>query len=116
MKASVQYGDFKGTSAADISDHEDLEAAARRFGIDTSRYEPLGVRFYSGYKDFFSGSILALDRSQSTESEPYIVEIILDVSRDEFFDMFKRFDVVLLRRFTDYSESEVKDTIHLEDR
>ncbi len=113
MKASVQYGDFKGTSAADISDHENLEAVLGRLGVDTARYKPVGVRFYSGYKDFFSGSIIALDQNQSSDKEPYLIEINLQFSRDDFFDMFKRLDVVLLSRFTEYDDAELKDTIHL---
>ena len=114
MKASVQYGDFKGTSAADISDHENLEAAAERIGIDTTRYKPIGVSFYSGYENFFSCSVLVLDQTKSTEAEPHIMEISTELSRDDFFAMFKRFKVVLLRRFTNYKEAEVKDVIHLE--
>lgn len=115
MKASVQYGDYKGTAAADISDHESLEAAAERFGIDTSRFDPIGVSFYSGYEDFFSGSILALDKNNSAENDPYIVQIGFDVSREEFFGMFKRFNVVLESRFTDYEDVDVRDSIRLED-
>ena len=52
MKASVQYGDFKGTSAADISDHEDLEAVAEWFGVDTSRYKPVGDRSFPVTRTF----------------------------------------------------------------
>lgn len=113
MKASVQYGDFKGTSAADISDHESLEAVLDRLGADTARYKPVGARFYSGYEDFFSGSIIALDQNQSSEGEPYLVEINLEFSKDDFFEMFKRMDVVLLSRFTEYGDVEARDTINL---
>ena len=116
MKASVQYGDFKGTSAADISDHESLEEVAERIGIDLSRYEPVGVNFYFGYSDFFSASFIARDKEKSTDDDPYMVKINHDLSRDEFFDMFKRLDVVLYSRFTDHDEGEVRDTVNLEDQ
>lgn len=115
MKASVQYGDFKGTSAADISDHESLEAAAKRIGIDTSRYKPIGISFYSGYSTFFSAQVLALDLNRSSEDEPYIVEIRTELSREDFFRMFKRLNVVMLTRFANYEGSEVNDSLTLED-
>lgn len=115
MKASVQYCDFKGTSAADISDHENLEKILNRIGIDTDKYEPIGAKFYFGYSDFFSGQIIALDKSKSSENEPYAVEIELGFNRDEFFDMFKRLNVVLVSRFSKHDEFSIKDTIHLDE-
>lgn len=115
MKASVQYGDFKGTSAADISDHEDLEAVLQRLNVDTDQYEPVGASFYFGYSDFFSGYIIARDNTKSTEKEPYLVQIDLGFDRDEFFDMFKRLDVVFESRFEDFVNVDVKDTIHLDE-
>lgn len=113
MKASVQYGDFNGTSAADISDHENLEEVLKRLNIDTDQYKPVGARFYFGYSDFFSGHIIARDNSRSTENEPYLVQFELGFDRDEFFDMFKRLDVVFESRFEDFRNFEVNDTIHL---
>ncbi len=115
MKASVQYGDFKGTSAADISDHVNLEKVINRLGIDTDKYEPIGAKFFFGYSDIFSGQIIALDRSKSSENEPYIVEIELGFNRDEFFDLFKRLNVVLISRLSKHDEFSIKETIHFDE-
>lgn len=61
MKASVQYNDFIGTSAADISDHTNLNEFLASRGVDTDRYNAIGASFYVGYSDFFSASIICID-------------------------------------------------------
>jgi hypothetical protein len=115
MKASVQYDDFRGTSAADISDQESLSAAAKRLGIDTSRYRPVGVEFYSRYHDEFGGFILALDQDQSSEGRPHVVEIKLGVTRADFFSMFKRINVILVSASEYLGEAEIMETVYLND-
>ena len=45
MKASTQYNDFVGTTAADISDHSNLTDFLNGRGVDTERYEPIGASF-----------------------------------------------------------------------
>lgn len=116
MKASVKFGDLKGTSAADLSDHEDLEAVLQRLSVNTDQYEPVGASFYFGYSDNFSGYIIARDNSKSSDNEPYLVQINLGFDRDEFFDMFKRLNVVFESRFEDFEKVDVRDTIHLNDK
>lgn len=69
MKASVQYNDFIGTSAADISDHTDLNKFLSSRGVDTDRYDAIGASFYVCYSDFFSASVICIDQEQSTSDK-----------------------------------------------
>lgn len=118
MKATVQYNDFIGTAAADISDHTDLNKFLASRGIEIDRYEAIGASFYSGYSDFFSASIICIDRQQSTESNKFISKISFEdeLDRDEFFNLFKRFNVVISTKNGNYSELEVKDEITFDER
>lgn len=45
MKAYVQYNDFLGTAAADISDYTTLEKYLNGINVDTNRYHPIGLNF-----------------------------------------------------------------------
>ena len=118
MKATVQYNDFIGTAAADISDHTDLNKFLASRSIDTDRYEAIGASFYSGYSDFFSASIVCIDRQQSTESNKFITKISFEdeFDREEFFDLFKRFNVVISTKHGNYNELEVREEITFDDR
>jgi hypothetical protein len=118
MKVTVQYNDFIGTAAADISDHTDLNKFLASRGIDTDRYEAIGASFYYGYSDFFSASIICIDRQQSTKSNKFITKISFEdeFDREEFFDLFKRFNVVISTKHGNYSELEVKEEITFDDR
>ena len=53
MKAYVQYNDFLGTAAADISDYTTLEKYLNGINVDTNRYHPIGAKFYTSYGDYF---------------------------------------------------------------
>jgi hypothetical protein len=48
LKASVHYGDYKGTAAADHHDQRNLDDLARENGIDSERYFVFGVEFNIG--------------------------------------------------------------------
>lgn len=108
MKADVSYNDFRGTSAADISDHTDLNEFLRSRGVDTDRYQAIGASFYAGYEDFFSASILCLDKEKSTPQKPHTVKLGFekDIKRKEFFGLFKRMSVVLLLDGEDYGQGQ----------
>ena len=118
MKASVQYNDFIGTSAADISDHTNLNEFLAIRGVDTNRYDAIGASFYAGYSDFFSASIICIDKEQSTEEKKHIVKIGFEAEfdKDEFFDLFKRFDVVISKKYDGYQEQEIDEEITVDDR
>ena len=101
MKENTQYNDFIGTSAADISDHTNLEKFLESRGVDTNRYNAIGASFYHGYSDFFTMSIVCVDNELSTGSKPYIVHLSFekDVTHNEFFDLFKRFTFILTKKY-----------------
>jgi hypothetical protein len=118
MKAKVQYNDFIGTSAADISDHTSLDDFLNERGVDTNRYNAIGADFYSGYSDYFSGSIICVDKKLSTNEKKYLVSIGFEneLSKDEFFDLFKRFNVTILQRFGGYENLEIDKELTFDDR
>jgi uncharacterized protein YjbK len=106
MKADVSYNDFRGTAAADISDHTDLTEFLTEQGVDTKRYKPIGVSFYAGYEDFFSVGFLCRDAERSTDDKDYIVKMGFenDLSKDDFFALFKRFNVVVMFKHDNYGQ------------
>ncbi|MEA4975765.1 MAG: hypothetical protein VB046_08530 [Paludibacter sp.] len=118
MKANTQYNDFIGTSAADISDHTDLRKFISSRGIDTEKYEPIGASFYHGYSDFFTASIICIDNEQSTKDKPYIVSLSFEeeFTHEEFFNLFKRFDVVVSRKHDGFQDYEINEEITIDDR
>ncbi|MVN79256.1 hypothetical protein GO988_23230 [Hymenobacter sp. HMF4947] len=108
MKAHVSYNDFIGTAAADISDHVNLVQFLQGRGVDTARYEAIGAHFYAGYADFFTASILCLDKEKSTAEKPYTVSMSFEneLSKDEFFDLFKRLSVVILAKHDHHGQQD----------
>ncbi|QIE59288.1 hypothetical protein G5B37_06840 [Rasiella rasia] len=103
MKASVQYGDFKGTASADISDElssgmDNLQDIANYFGINTDRFKVVGISIY-GTKDF-SILLFCVDSEQNTDDKERIVKILCDCEDEtNILDtLFKRFNVVLHSR------------------
>lgn len=69
LKASVHYGDYKGTAAADHHDQRNLDDLARENDIDTERYFVFGVEVNVGEtrRDKLgptSVSLLAVDSQQ----------------------------------------------------
>lgn len=118
MKANVQYNDFKGTAAADISDFSNLNNFLNSQGVDIERYNAIGAYFYSGYSDFFSASIICVDNERSTEEKKYIVKIGFEkeLSKDEFFDLFKRFNVIITQRFGGYESKDIDETFTFDNR
>jgi hypothetical protein len=118
MIASVQYNDFIGTSAADISDHTNLNEFLASRGVDTARYDAVGASFYAGYSNYFSASIICVDREQSTENKRYIVKIgfEVEIDKDEFFELFKRFNVVISDKYEGTQNLEIDEEIIFDDR
>jgi len=82
MKASVQYNDFIGTAAADISDHTSLNEFLGSRGVDLVRYNAIGARFYASYNDGFRASIICIDNQKSSEKGRYIVSLSFEESFD----------------------------------
>jgi len=118
MKATVQYNDFVGSAAADISDHFSLNDFLKERNVDTERYNAIGAEFYCGYSDFFSVYIICVDKDRSTDEKRYLVNIGFEkkITKDEFFDLFKRFNVVITQKYGKYESQEIEESIRFDDR
>lgn len=96
MKASVQYDDYVGTCAADINDFQNLEDILKEWNVDTGRFFPVGVTFFSGSSGHVFLSILCEDKQRN---DGKIVKISYDrdpgYSAQEVVNLFKRFEVIL---------------------
>ncbi len=114
MKADTQYNDFLGTAAADISDHTTLEVFLKEKGVDTKRYEAIGVSFYCGYDSFFTASIICIDNNKSTETDKHVTSIDFkeDISNTEFFKLFKRFNVMVTKMHHGYENLKINEELH----
>ena len=98
MKARVQYNDLTGTAAADITDFS-LNSLEKYLtdhfeNYDTERYFCVGCRLNLGGQTSTTVSIrfICLDK----EEQKYVYLCPLDdMSYEEAFSLFKRFDIVL---------------------
>lgn len=111
MKADVQYNDFKGTVAADISDAlsgyagDSLKSIGRYFKLDEKRFDIIGLSIYG--TDDFSISLLCVDKNKSKEGQEHIVSMMYDIGDDKknLEILFKRLHIVLHGRSDEkYSE------------
>lgn len=107
MKADVQYNDFVGTAAADISDFlgskfgDGLDSFAKYFKIDETRFKVIGISIYG--TDSFYISFLCVDKQKSTEEKEHVVSMSIDIEDEkEILDfLFKRLHIVLHSKFDD---------------
>lgn len=95
MKANVQYNDFRGTTAADISDFIVLEDYLKNKGLDIEKYTPIGIRFYSNY-DSISVDFICIDR-ECEEEKAIRICFEKEMNINEFLNLFKRFEVILIK-------------------
>lgn len=114
MQASVQYNDFYGTAAADISDHTSLEKFLKKKGVNTDKYKPIGAKFFSGYNEYFGMSIICTNSEKSAPNN--IISIDFDeLNKDDFFKLFKRFEVIILLQHSEYHDSEIEERLTVEE-
>lgn len=123
MEANVQYNDFKGTAAADISDSlsvnfsgDSLESFADFFKLDKNRFKIIGISFYGGKSP--SISLLCVDLEESTTEKEYIVSMRIDWPYEEhpIDTLFKRFEVVLHEKFDEkYLHLDYDNEVRYED-
>jgi hypothetical protein len=122
MKADVQYNDFVGTAAADISDYlgskygDYLESFAKFFKIDDNRFKIIGISIY-GTENFYI-SLLCIDKQRSSEEKEYIVSMSIEVENEKevLRFLFKRLHIVLHSRFDNkYPNLEYDEEIRYED-
>jgi len=112
FKASVQYGDWHGTAAADNIDpvatsiHDYLE----KKGLSRENDFLLAIQLYAVERSVYVRAYLLEDhedyesaeqtlRSLEDRGEPIPVrEVSLELTLEKFFAMFKRFAVTLTKR------------------
>lgn len=114
LMASVNYGDYEGTAAADRHGQKSLKELAKKYGVDTERYFVFGINFHIGetHDDELAHtfvSILAVDmQAVKAGSVDFIQQYVdehegvlpylrfdIDASLEEVLLSFKRLNVVL---------------------
>lgn len=119
MKASTQYTDLFGTSAADISDitaHTNrFDQLADYFKINQNRFKVIGLSIY-GTRHFYV-SFICVDREKSTDEKEHIVKIHIDNEYDNILSLlFKRLQIVLYDKFdSKYPEIDFDEEAELSD-
>ena len=118
MKADVQYNDFLGTSAADSNDFEKLNDFIKSRGVDINRFNAIGASFYSGYNEYFHASIICIDKEKSVDGKDYITKISFEdrFTKEDFFGLFKRLNVLLFSNDVDSHSIEVDDTFTIDNK
>ncbi len=116
VRAHVQYGDFRGTAAADMrSDWTLLSKFAEAYGVDVNRYDPIGIELSMGeyHGDQFEApvgvTLLCFDTERiggsgyeavtkylESVEKPEVVLITLKADVGDWLRCFKRLSVVLL--------------------
>lgn len=122
MKADVQYNDFIGNAAADISDGlggpggEDLETIGKFFKLDETRFKIVALSIY-GVEDFYI-SLICVDKEKSTEENEHIVSMSVDIDNEKEIlgILFKRLHIVLHDKFDDkYVNREYDEEVRYSD-
>ena len=111
FKAGVQYGDWKGSAAADNADMNAIQMKLRESGILKSSEFLVGFEAYAGESrgdqgPYFSCRAFIIDGSkfetakEAVDSQNPIPVKARDMKLSllEFFALFKRFDMVLTHR------------------
>ncbi|WP_161889291.1 hypothetical protein [Pontibacter russatus] len=115
MKANVPSDEFIGSAAAGTHHHASLQQFLDAKGVDTTRYEPVGAGF-SGGGDAFSGFIICKDNQRSTEERDHLIKLYFEekMAQEEFFSLFKRFEVVVISKHGVYDIAETNGELVIE--
>ena len=111
FKASVQYGDWKGSAAADNADFNAIQKKLNESGILKPSEFLVGFEAYAGETHgnegpYFSCRAFIIDGEKfdtakaavDTQSPIRVMPRDMELSLLEFFALFKRFDLVLTHR------------------
>lgn len=121
-KASVQYNDMKGSAALDFhGSFTELWDFARDQGIDTKKYEPIGIDVYYGESNYFGLTFLVIDKEKAENRQYFngllpVIEIGVEVCQKDFERRFKRFNIKLTRLGMNLENYELIDSIHISDQ
>ena len=112
FNAGVQYNDFKGTVAADISDNVGLANHLVSLGKAVEGERVVGFRIASGGNrgtPVTDVSLVAylLHSTEFNPSPATVRAVEIRVTPGEALAFFKRFDLVATRRGVDFSDTQV---------
>lgn len=107
FKASVQYGDWEGTAAADGAHASSLhEYLTRKKLIEEDEFV-IAASLYTGEGDFASINAIVFKGQDGTavkaaidanDGPLQVRRVRIEITPKEFLALFKRFDVILTRR------------------
>lgn len=117
MEANVKYGDLKGTVAADTNTPTTLTKHLSILGVNTDRYEAIGIELKSGGRSF-KASIICMDKKKSVNNVSRTVKVPLstEMKLEDFFILFKRFHIILMNKtynediLNEYDTSELSSS------
>ncbi|WP_347092617.1 hypothetical protein [Sphingomonas parapaucimobilis] len=112
FSAGVQYDDFKGTIAADISDHVGLANYLRSVGAANTGDRVIAFRIGSNENrgvDVSDVSLVAylLDSDEFEASPQSVRAVEVSITPGKALSFFKRFDLVATQRGVDLSQTTV---------
>jgi hypothetical protein len=123
FQASTQYGDWKGTAAADgFAGSHELDKLFEATGDIDANEILIAFEFYADEELFFVAGYYHL-KSNSTDGgwlpslnydfqrNPDVItvkQVKVEITRDQFFKLFKRFNVVAVRHALDITGREYR--------
>lgn len=118
MQATVPYSDLLGTAAASLDSPSDLNEFLESRQVDTDRYSAIGASFFVHDIDVFSAHIICFDKEKSTAEKKHIVKMGFEAEfdKEEFFELFKGFEVVVSMKKGDFQTLEIDESITIDDR
>lgn len=97
MIAKVQYTDLKGTAAADIFNLLALKKLGETYGLNTSRYEPVGLSI-DGVEQI-DVAFLCRDLQKDATEDGRLLRVYINEEGLKLADFLERLQVVLINRF-----------------
>ena len=104
LEASVQYGDWKGKIAADGADKNDIHEFFRQKSPNAGMLVAWNLYVSDSGQPNISGlfveypSIDEAEKSLDTSNPVPVTVVKEELSAEEFFKLFKRFDIVGFKR------------------
>jgi len=114
MRACVQYNDLIGSTAADVADwyynslQQYLESTFESF--DGERFSCRGCTAYIGERNAVSVNFICLDKTTGQFVKFHTEEWW---NTDEFFALFKRFEIVIGKDIDEVEVDESRESIIL---
>lgn len=124
MKAKVQYNDFYGSVAADISDviaakkGNYISSIGEYFDVNPEKFKVVGVSL-TGVNNF-EVTLLCVDLEKSTETKEHLVKMKMDLDAEgqkRMLDLlFKRLNIVLFDAGQEqYLEKECNEIVNFDE-